>query len=273
MINITIFSKNRAMQLEACLHSLNVYFSDLNLESNNRTVIYSADNSHKESYEVLKRTYDNFKFVEQNYFKQNSLVGINLNNPYTMFLVDDIIFKDNFSLNDSIFSLLKGNQTLLAISLRLHKGINYCYAIDKDIKIPSFIRNVPKEFCVWKWPQSEGDWGYAYSLDGNVYNTRQIVSILQDINYDNPNEMEAVLNIPKHDIQPIYMCCYETNSKLLNVPANRIQNQFKNRNEGSHEIDELLERFMGNERIDITKTSGMKNYSVHFPIEYSFVKR
>ena len=273
MINIVIYSKDRPMQLDACLCSLYDHFKEVTHKAVKKTVVYTTSHGDFEKgYESLKTIYADTNFVSQTDFRQNTLTNIDLDNRFTMFLVDDILFKRNFSVSDSVFGMLNNNSYMLAISLRLHKGINYCYAIDKDISQPQFIRNVPNEFCVWKWPGCEGDWGYGFSLDGNIYNTKYIVSIMQKLQFNNPNELEAVLNAARHEIQPIYMCCYEDDSKLFNVPANRVQKQFENRHADSYSAEELHEKFMTGERIDITKYNNLSNYSVHFPVEYEFAK-
>jgi len=271
MINITIFSKNRAMQLEACLRSMSIQFKEYIDERIKKTIIYSSEGKYSDGYELLRKQYQDWNFVEERNFRQDTLDSIDVKNQFTMFLVDDIIFKAPFSIcNDPIFGMLNGNMHMLAISLRLHKNINYCYAIDKDISAPKFNKDLKDQLCVWQWPGAEGDWGYGYSLDGNIFNTKYILSFIQTINFANPNQLEAALNSNYNQLHPLYMCCYESNSRLFNVPANRVQHQFENRVENSYSAEELNDLFLSGKRINIDAYMDLRNYSVHYPVNFEF---
>jgi hypothetical protein len=277
-INITVFSKDRPMQLEACMRSLQKHFKEW--PTANLSVIYLATNKDfNRGYEILKKDYSDFTFSrEHNDFRTLLLEGVNnadnLGNPYTMFLVDDIIFKDDFSLNDDAFKMLKNNEQMLALSLRLHPKASYCYAIDNNMAAPKFIRHVKDKFRVWQYRGCEGDWGYGLSVDGNVYNTSFISWLLNQVNFSNPNNLEAALNSPQVNagVRPLYMCCYDGISKLLNVPANRVQDTFKNRNEESVDAVELNNKFLAGKRIKLDNVTGINNFSVHYPIDYEFTE-
>jgi len=271
MINIIIYSKNRALQLEACLRSLEKHFKEFALA--NIKVIYSATNSDfKAGYGKLMHQYTGgpIAFISQTAFRTDTLEAIDGTLPFTMFLVDDIIFKSDFSLNDSIFALLKNNNAMVAASLRLHRAATYCYALDANMTVPAFVRDVKGEYVVWRWPGCQGDWGYGFSLDGNVYNTSYIKELLHNLDFHNPNELEARLNAPRVGLTPIYMCCYDGISKLLNVPANRVQHVFNNRHELGKSVEELNAIFLSGKSISLKNVTGITNISVHYPIDYIY---
>ena len=67
-----IFSKNRALQLDLCLRTLQLHCADIHKISD-VNVLYKADDHHKESYEILKREYPDVNFVEEVSFKQDLL--------------------------------------------------------------------------------------------------------------------------------------------------------------------------------------------------------
>ena len=65
MITLLIWSKNRALQLEALLHSINEY-TDNPFDT---VIIYKADGKHVESYSILEEQYPEVRFVnEQDFF-------------------------------------------------------------------------------------------------------------------------------------------------------------------------------------------------------------
>lgn len=273
MMNIIIYSKNRAMQLDACLRSLKKHFKDYNSVKKNVTVIYVAsDEAYKQGYDKCSEEHSEVTFRKQTTFRVDTLESIDHDNDYTMFLVDDILFKGDFSVTDDAFKMVRNNDQMLALSLRLSPDKTYCYATDSNMRAPDWLRRVKGKFAAWRYHGCDGDWGYGLSLDGNVYNTKFIVPMLNRIDFHNPNELEANLNHPQitAGITPLVMCCYEDDSKLFNVPANRVQDTFNNRYEKSYSAKELNDKFLEGKRISLDSISGMRNISVHYPIEYEF---
>ena len=269
-------SKNRPMQLEVCLRSLKTHFNEY--ESCDKVVIFKAtDKDYMDGYRILMTEYPEVKFVHETVFKTDVLKSVNPTNKFTMFVMDDIIFKNSFSLNDKPFQIMvaNGKENVLAVSLRLHKGISYCYATDKNSKLPKFARDIPNEACVWNFIGCEGDWSVGCSLDSNVFFTDYIMLLLNKIDFYNPNTLEAGLNIPwvthlqiKH---PTYLICYPDKAKMINVPANRVQNVYQNRFENSFSEKELNDMFLNNKRISLENVNNIDTNSVHYPIQYKFL--
>lgn len=266
------------MQLDLCLRSLKKHFKEYTAQAHVVVIYTSSTDDFEKGYDVLRKDHHDVKFVKQGTFRTDTLKEINEHaehNPYTMFLVDDVVFKDNFSLNDTIFrECLYGNEHMLAVSLRLHRNASYCYAINNNMRLPQLTRNVPGEFLVWKYRGCDGDWGYGLSLDGNVYNTKFILWLLNKLDFHNPNSMEAALNHPNVNsgIRPQFLCCYDGKSKLLNNPANRVQDAFPNRCENSYGAEELNEMYLKGKRISLENITGIDNFSVHYPIDYEFLQ-
>jgi hypothetical protein len=270
-INIIIFSLNRPAQLELLLRSHEKYFKEW--KEANTTIIYKATNKEfQNGYDKLILMHPEFNYVRETNFQQNVIEGIDVVLPYTQFLVDDIVFKNNWSLKDKIFSLLPDNYYMLAISLRLHRGINYCYAMNKPSLVPQFKKEMKDEYLVWEWRGTEGDWGYSASIDGNIYQTSLIRNVLSQIQFNNPNKLEAILNNPQVTNQaPQYITCYDGPSKLLNIPANKVQNVFNNRCENNWTIEELNKKFLNGQIISLENIEIITdNNTVHFPVEYKF---
>lgn len=265
MINIIYYSKDRAMQLDASLRSLKKHFKEYDTAS--KHVIFDASSAtYVDTYRTLTETYPEVNFIFQDGFKKNTLECLDTKNWFSMFVMDDIFFKEDFSMSDPIFGILPGNKDVLSLSLRLGTRIKYCYAIDSFMKQPKFARTTD-EYLVWKYPGCEGDWGYPMSLDANVYQTDYIKTLINGLKFYNPNELEAVLNQPR--VGPKYLACYPK-SKLFNVPANRVQNTFENRHENSWSAEDLNKMFKAGRRVDIKGMHGLDNDAVHFPVDFEF---
>lgn len=266
-------SKNRPIQLDLLLRSYKLYFKEWDQVKN--SIIYLATNEEfNKGYEIVKSEHPEFNFVEQTHFQTNVLENIDQKQQFTAFLVDDIVFKADFSASDTVFGILKNNNHIISLSLRLHPKINYCYATDKSIKLPNFVRHVKDHYRIWKWPGAEGDWGYGISLDFDFFNTSFILPLLNKLNYNNPNQMESVLNdsrLFQQGFWPIYKCCYDGLSKLINNPVNRVQNEFKNRVENTVSAEELNKMFLEGKRISLQGLSEINNGACHYPFEYKIV--
>lgn len=265
------------MQLEACLRSLKINFKEYH-ECDKVVIFKATDKEYIDGYKTLFCEYKEVKFTHETEFKINTIQSIDTSNKFTMFVMDDIVFKNDFSLHDKPFQIMtaNGKENILAVSLRLHKGISYCYTRDENSKLPNFSIDIPNEACVWQFYNCDGDWGYGYALDANVYFTDYIFYLLNKIDFYNPNTLEAELNRPwayhsdlKH---PTYMACYPDKAKLINIPANRVQSVFMNRYEKSFSEKELNNFFLKNKRISLENITNIDTNSVHYPIDFKFIE-
>jgi hypothetical protein len=272
MANVIIFSKDRPIQLDLLLRSFKLHFKEW--EQTNKTVIYLATSGEfSKGYNIVNHDHPEFKFIEQGMFRYDLLKAVDPTQQYTMFLVDDIVFKADFSASDPIFGMLKNNPQMSNISLRLHPNLTYCYATNSSMRQPQMIRHVKNHYMVWRWPGAEGDWGYSNSLDGDIFNTSFIAPLLTTYDYLNPNQLESILNDQRiiKGIWPTYKCCYDGFAKLINNPTNRVQNEFKNRVENSSSPEELNKLFLQGKRISLDGISDINNGAVHYPFEYKIV--
>jgi hypothetical protein len=271
-LSIVIFSKDRPAQVLACLESL---YNHL-VEANNKElvqvcVLYKSTNSkfdlgYDKAKKSIKKT--NLFWIKETVFREQVLENFkNTISKKTMFLVDDIIFINNFSLLDPQIALLD-NQNILATSLRLYNGITHCYATGQDTKVPKFVKG-----CVWNWQNGEGDWGYPMSVDGNVYRTEHIKHLLASVVFTNPNTMEANMDNIKHlPEQPKMLACYVDAPKLINIPVNRVQNVFQNKFNNDLSAEEINEMFLSGYKIDVNVYSNFRANSCHVATELKFVR-
>lgn len=124
MISTCIFSKNRPMQLDACLSSLFTnakYITDVN-------VLYTYDDiKFKEGYEKLIHQYKNVNFIEERYrtreeWRELIIRLVSSFNPYFCWATDDSLFYRKVELTqDKLDWSFKFQQ---AKSLNLRVGLN-----------------------------------------------------------------------------------------------------------------------------------------------------
>lgn len=266
-INIIVFSKDRACQLDLHLRSLAANFKEFN--QNEINVVYDfSDLQYLEGYQkLMEQTYSNVKFYNDNQFGslKNTLTELmRLENKFTMYLCDDIIFVNPFSLNDKEIQIVKTEKDVMSTSLRLWKGIDFCYATNSSSPTPNFI----KDFC-WDWRTAIGDWGYPMSCDGNIYLTKFLSSKNAAINYVYPNHFEAALASTADRNVPL-TACYLSEPKLINIPANIVQNVYSNRHANIKTPAILNQLWLRDKILDLDFYLGKKFNSVHVELDLKF---
>jgi hypothetical protein len=248
IFNIIVCSFNRAMQCNALLDSLKLYFEPI--YESRITVIYKAHPPYEAGYEKLKIKFPFITFTKETNFKTNIIEAIDPLTTFTMFIMDDDIFINKVSINHLEFNEFVNNQNVATLSLRLCPKINYCYTRNKPMALPWF---EPKPILTWTVKNQDADWGYKHSLDGDVFRTYDIINRIYCLDYNHPNYLENVLNKKPMTDKPLAICYQE--SRLVNIPCNRVQtvspNLFGQRIPYTEEILNL--KFLAGEVIDIKK--------------------
>ena len=269
-IEVILFSCNRASQAHTCLASFYDKFICLDPKV---TVLWKATTDEfKKGYLKTQKIFLGKKNLiwqeEEDFYSQLTNTIQNSTANFIMFLVDDDIFVNTVSIDDKQFEFLDKNQSMIAVSLRLHKGVTHCYATNKNSSVPNFVKNI-----VWAWAGKEGDWGYPMSVDGNVYKTDIMKNIASVIRYKNPNTFESMLEaVSKQNGFPQYLCCYTEGPRLINIPVNIVQTQYNNRFTGELSTEQINTKYLSGQTIDYKSYSGIQATSVHVPVELKFIE-
>ena len=271
MVIVLIFSKDRAMQLDATLRSMHLHCQDTkNIKIN---VLYiTSDPFYEEQYMQLINEYDSVEFIKENNFKSQVISSFE-GYEYVLFLVDDNIFVQNFLIKE-ITGYLKNNPDALGFSLRLGANTTYCYPLDCKQKIPDF-RMIGGNVLKYNWITAQHDFGYPLELSSTTYRTSDILTLLSQVHFTNPNTLEAQMNANKWIyINDKRYLIYKTNSIAFCNPVNVVQNTYDNRagNKVIYSIDKLGQLFEKGYRIDVEKYSGFIPNACHQEVEFEFKK-
>ena len=264
MLNIIVFSKDRAAQLELFIRSMKMYFKEFNQYKINILYTYSNDNF-KLGYEKLFLIHNdkNINYIKETLkFKEHVLLLLDQENPYTVFFVDDIVFKNPFTLESKQFKLFTMNDEILTLSLRLHPYLTYCYPARIRMNSPKFDSNF-----IFKWYGESGDYGYPMSLDGHFFRTKEFSALTKVLNFNNPNSYEAIL--AGYPLNRLKMICFEE-SVILNNPINKVQN-YNNNIHGTISAEYINNQFLEDKIIDLENFKGIKNISCHQEIEIKII--
>jgi hypothetical protein len=188
--------------------------------------------------------------------------------PRVFFLVDDIVFTEPVDLTP----LLRLDLATHVPSLRLGRNLERCYTADRPQPLPRF---EPLPGCPgllsWRWSEGLHDWGYPLSVDGNLFDAREMAVLAEIADYKAPNSFEVALQHFSACFDGRLGVCFEK-SRLLNIPCNKVQDEVPNR-AGTVDPVYLLERWEAGFGIDHRRFRGFGNASAHQELPLSLVPR
>lgn len=264
-----IFSKDRAMQLDAVLQSLRLHCRDVN--KLDVTVLYTTSNQiYEKQYLKLVEEHPYVHFMKEHHFKQQLLSSI-ASYPFVLFFVDDNLFVKPFVIED-LSESLASHTDALGYSLRLGRNTRYCYSMDRFQNLPN-VRPIEKRFLKWNWTAGECDFGYPLEVSSSMYRKSDLIPLLTEANFSNPNTLESELARRAHKFAGLKNCMisHETSISFCN-PINKVQQVYNNRAGGNakYSIIELSRMFEQGNRIDVEKYSGFVPRACHQEVELFF---
>lgn len=234
MTQIIIFSKNRAMMLDALLRSI----LKCMIENYQINVICKMTNpSFHYAYNLCKNEFwgKDIKFYFEDSMDNFKKVLMGHRSAYhnqVAFMVDDDIVFKQFK-----YPVLKPFETY---SLRLHSGI-----------------------------QNPVHFSYTMSVDGNVFRWEDIYPLLGQIEFNNPNDLEKRL---QGGFGSKFTQKYGE-GHLIGFNHTRVSEGSKCSFTGIYTDEELNARYIGGERIDFEKMNITRTGDVHTSKEYKFLKK
>ena len=270
MITSIIFSKDRALQLDLTLQSIQKNFT----QSDQINVIYNtSEEKFCRSYDQLVQDYPDVKFVKQEYslFCDISETINAANNDYVCFFTDDNVVFNSVKLSETKLKKIFDLQCS-CFSLRL--GVNsqlrdYGDGQFRNDVIPQL--RMVDDFLIWNRTTIPigGYWSYPLSVDGHIFEKSTINLFCKELKVLNkhysyqgtrrekncwrqtPNEFESKLQRFWFDLPP--MMASPKESCVVNSPNNRVQNTAQNRHGDtySYSSQQLNDLFATGKRIDM----------------------
>jgi len=222
-------------------------------------VLYKEEPRYAKGYEMCKAYHPWARFVVEDNFKKQVLDLVNPCRETTMFAVDDIVWKNQFSTDCREYETFVKSNNTICLSLRLWPGISWSYMLDRPANKPRFINQ-----WIWQANQGGADWCYPMSVDCNIYQTKDILPLLKAVVFNAPNSLEGALS--RNPIHKRYMQCFYE-SKIINIPANRVQNEALKNRSGNSDCVKINSEFILGRGLSFDKLIGYKNKAGHEPME------
>lgn len=266
MCDLIIFSFDRPMQLWAYLESIYIYIVGIH----KIFVIYrTSTDAFEKAYEQVKIAFPEIIFLQQQnknptaQFKPlllETTFSFSTSN-YVVFGVDDIIVTDYVDINACLGALAQ--EKAYGFFLRIGKNITKCYTcgFKGEYKIPPLkeIKNFRNIF-LWKFAEGVHGWSYIHTVDMTIYAKKDIKDFLYSLEYKTPNQLEG--RWAKKVDRKKKGLCFER-SKMVNIPINRVQNDYHNMSMNLFSTGEMLDLFNQGKRIDISPFFQIKNQACH----------
>ncbi len=266
-LEIIIFSKDRPIQLHALLTSYIQFASPLMPV---QVLYYASGEAESRAYDELKILTAEYEisFCKETNFRIDLIKTLQrVKASKLFFMVDDMFFKSSVDL--SKFAIIDTRQYVP--SLRMGKHLSYSYTTQKNQELPTFTEGNYPGMLSWDWSQGKLDWNYPLSVDGHLFDTKEITTIISNLDFKAPNSLEAALQV----MQPLFVTrkglCFNK-SIVINNPCNKVQVENENI-AGDYSAKQLLKSWQEGMAIDYSQASEMQNTSAHQEIALKFKMR
>ncbi|WP_295442894.1 hypothetical protein [uncultured Thiodictyon sp.] len=272
-----IFSKDRAMQLDACLSSLLGTCADSG--ELRIAVLYKASDSYSAAqYAALQTHYPVIAFISETSF-HSDLVRCLRGFQHILFLVDDCVFRTPWSIVE-VVEWLEAHPETLGFSLRLGLNITYCFSLDCDQPMPAYVSARGRDgraILSFEWTEAVGDWGYPLEVSSSVYRGADILRVvLEERDIRNPNSLEKHLSMraPTLTATQHRLSCYEEGVAFC-IPFNVIQQEYFNRSvlNPARSAAMLAWLFDNGYRFDVSQLSAFLPNACHTDYDLSLLLR
>jgi hypothetical protein len=299
-----VFSRDRALQLEAALNSFvrragetagldlvvlyrassvrfGAQYAQLSRDYAGRVRLVAETDFRRQVLEILGEVPDAKSSVARPAAFRKAVAGNSASagsgtrrNDFLLFLVDDTLFTMPFGF-DTAVEALSANLDALGLSLRLGRNTTHCYALGRSQSLPSF-QELPDAILKFRWTRGDGDFGYPLEISSSIYRLETIRALVQGLNFDDPNSLESqmALQAGRFARRAPAMLCLQR-SVAFNNPINRVQSTFENRSGEApqYSTDALAERFDLGQRINVDALEGFVPSGCHQEVELEFEPR
>lgn len=266
-----VFSMDRAVQIHALLES---YFENV-ADPPPLHLLYRTSNAeHQKAYDEVLEEYSKrlasvtiqgrFQFRDK---LLEILGGIKAEKMFH--LVDDDLFIEKMDYSE----ILQFDTKCFVPSIRLGLNLSRCYTGQANQPLPRFhnLPEVPDRWLTWKWSEGLCDWGYIFSVDGNIFTTKEIQVMSRLVDFKYPNTYEYGLGrfyrvfCRRWGVAPKKSC-------IVNIPCNMVQREKKNVHGDMHQ-DVLLRKWQQGLKMNWRKFMGIPNESAHQDLPLEFIRR
>jgi len=278
-ISLLIFSYDRAAQLCLLLDSIE---RNAPGEFDIRVILKSSSPEFTAGYEKLGDYYPDLSIsleVDSDVsFKELTLDAMNKlgDNKFMSFLTDDCLFYRESPLQELKNALLNHPNNIGVANLRVGLDTKIdCYFNGKLLPNLTYAELGPNLFY-WNHRSYPANSAYSYvnTLDGGIWRTPDILDLVKNTEFKNPNELESGLSGKTHWLKPL--CVAGNQQSVVAIPANSVSMWNQAGGQFPYSTKDLNEKFLGGFSIDLNAAVEYCRENIsctHGEIPFDFIKR
>jgi len=294
-IQAIIFSKDRPLQLHATLASFALHASDA-VEVPLNVLCKASNKDYARGYAQVAEDMVGklqINWIQESNFKADLLAVMQepksasrrqrlldritlrhhrLRTEHLLFLVDDNLFIRPFCLQEIADTLITHTDAI-GFSLRVGRNTTSCYSNQCEQPLPPFLSAPPG--LLFSWSGQVGDFGYPLEVSSSVYRCADLIPLLRNLPYNNPNRLEQALSATSGLFarRLSTLLCFEQ-SVAFCAPVNKVQSILDNRSGAQEEYssEALNALFLDGYRINVSALSEFVPSAAHVEIELPLYK-
>jgi len=265
MINLLIWSKDRACQLDLLLRSLphnlfNVY-----------TLYKSSSSEYQLGYDKLIKLYPEYFFTKESDFELQTRFIIKCSGKYICLSTDDTVFYDCPKISASGIEAAMSDD-VITFSFRYGKNTVLQNHNTGEMQPSLNIYEDCHDYIRWRFDQYYPlhNYGYPFGLDMHVYKADILTELINQFSFSNTNQLES--NLFKYTNVVPKVICSEHMSTAVNIPANNMSGitiagaMYPFSNETLNNV------WLSGNQIDINSILGQKVVGCHQEFDFRFEK-
>jgi len=268
-VDVIIYSKNRAAQLDLLLRSIKQNFVNAG-----RVFVlndFDTDDHYKSYSKIWERDYGlgvSFKTqTKDTFYEVLSQAVSESTTEYILPMCDDDVFIHSTDITDVVEYL---DSDTVGICFRRSPDLTNSYHTGELIANPHFTEagNALK----WAWRNGHHlRWGYPYQAGGMVYNRSFFQYMISQITFNLPNYLEYEMMQGRDKWGKEKVMCLK-HSPIVNVSVNKVQSEVNNRGgrDVNYSPEELAQKFLAGQVIDLTSLQGMITVCEFIEVPLSF---
>lgn len=243
MINLLIWSKDRACQLELLLRSIEKHAKGIFSTS----VLYTSSNSlFDKGYNQLQAKNYPVRWIREFDFEEQTrkyIGGVSSKDPIC-FSTDDMVFYTQCinphipQFDNEVFSFRLGFNTVM----------QDCHSGRYQRPLFNYVQNE----CLVSWNPNEyhpfDNYGYPLALDTHVFQAAKMQELISYFSFKNTNQLES--NMQAYTIGINRMYSYET-SAAVNIPTNTLSQVTRAGEVHPYSLEYLNNEFLGGKLINL----------------------
>lgn len=262
MINLIIWSKDRAVQLRLLLESIKRYMPDFFVPH----IIYTYSTPEfAKGYAKVSQEFSADYIFESNLERDTrKLIDKSLGGLVAFSTDDTVIFKSPPRVD--LDQLIPSGCTTFSLRLGLNTTLQDYY---RNLWQPPLINyREDGDIIEWQWIRHNPvyNYGYPFGLDMHVYHTDLISKLIKYESFRTTNQLESLLFRKKYEAPQLIRSFKE--SVAVNIPDNNISGITQS---SGSDLGKMNKRFLAGGVIDLDHISSQTFNACHQPVEYKWI--